>query len=160
MGGISIIVALGWYSISLDSFLTWCNNALYIVFIVFMVLAATDERKANGGYITFAEALKAAFLAYIVGGLIYFLFFHILQTVIDPSIPELTKEKALETMDMWEGIMSEEQLEQTRETIEEQSFVPTIGSTLLGYLLTVIVSFFFALIIAAIVKRKKPLEMA
>lgn len=153
MGAASIVLTLVFYFVSPKAMLQYGSWALYIVFLFFMYKAAVDERGALGGLISFGDALKAAFLAYVVGGLIYYLFNHVLMTLIDPSLIDLTKDIALDSMDKMNSFLDEDQVDKMKEAIDEQEFAPTIGSTLLGYLVSLIVGFIFALIIAAITKR-------
>jgi len=125
--------------------------------IYFMWKSATEERANNGGYLTFGEGLKAAFLAAVIGGLIAQLFTYILMNYIDPSLVDVLRETSIASAEKMVGMFgdNEEAIEAMREAMDEQDFTPTIISTLTTYLISLIFpTFVIALIIAAITKKQ------
>lgn len=156
MGGALVLLYLALYFVSPKVFLSWGSWISFAVYIYFMYNAAKEERASLGGYMSFGEGFKAAFLAFVVGGLISALFTYVMYNFIDPTLIDLTKEIALEAFEKMSGFMGEEAAETAMETIEDQDFSTSysIGNTLMGYLFSLIFpGAVIALIIAAIMKR-------
>jgi len=125
--------------------------------IYFMWKSATEERTNNGGHLSFGEGLKAAFLAAVIGSLIAQLFNYVLMNYIDPSLIDVLREESMAAAEKMAGLFggNEDAMEEIREALEEQDFTPTLSSTLLGYLGSLIFpTFIVALIIAAITKKE------
>lgn len=131
----------------------------FLIPLYFMWKAGTDERQSNGGYLSFGGALKVTFLSIVVGFLISNLFSYVLINFIDPSLIEVIRETSMETAEKMAGMFggNEDVMEEMKDAMEEQDFSPTLGSTLLTYLVGLIFpGFVFALIISAIVKKDDP----
>jgi len=122
--------------------------------IVFMVLAARDTRTAQEGVMTFAEALSATFLTYVIGSLIFSIFSYIMTALVDPSLLKIAQEVAIEAMDKLSGFLDEDQVDIMKDAVEEGTEGTSIGATLMGWAFSLILpGFIFAAIISAIMKR-------
>lgn len=154
MGGASIIVTLLFYFINPRFLMTTGAYIMYGIFLFFMFRAVIDSRAQQGGFITFSEGLKAAFLSYVIGGLMYYLFNHILVAFIDPSLVEITKEVAIEAIEKMESFIGEDATAEAIDQLDEVSYKPTLANTLMGYVISLIFGFIFSLIIAAIYKKE------
>jgi len=127
--------------------------------LYFMWKAGTDEKHDNGGYLSFGQGLKVTFLSIVVGFLISNLYNYVLINFIDPSLVDVLRETSMEAAEKMAGMFggNEDAMEAMKDAMEEQEFAPTIGSTLLTYLVGLIFpGFIFALIISAIVKKDDP----
>lgn len=144
MGGVSAFMGpLGWLK--------------YPLIILIAVLAAQKLKKLNGGYLPFAEALKIIFVVFALGFLLETIFSYILLNFIDTDFREAMTQAAMEKMAaLFKRLgSSEEQIEKMMEEGSKKENY-SLGKVLLGYGLGCIISFIFALIIAAIVKKNKP----
>jgi len=85
----------------------WSTSIFYIVG---MAMAAIEERKDNGGFISFKEALKAAFIVFMIANAIYHIFNYFHFNYFDPEMLQIQKDVVLETLET--GVFSEEMTEQ------------------------------------------------
>lgn len=125
--------------------------------IIIAVLAGLKQKKLNGGYLEFAEALKVVFTTFVIGSLISVVFTYVLFNVIDVPFREaLTQESVVKTQQMMQKFgASQEQIEKsTEEMMNGNNY--SIGRQLLGTAFFCIFWFVISLIISAIIKKKKP----
>jgi hypothetical protein len=158
IGGLALSVfLLVLYLIGTSAFLSPAAWIGYIVIITIAVLAGLRQRKLNGGYIEFAEALKIVFGVFALSFLIQTIFSYILLNYIDvPFRDALTQA----TMDRTEEFMkrmgmSADEIDKAL-TEAGKTDPSSIKNTALGYGISLIVFFIISLIIAAIIKRKAP----
>ena len=124
-----------------------------VIPIAFMVKVAMEEKEANGGFLTFAEALKSTFLVYVVHAVIFYIMYYVLYNYIGPELEDLTREKAIAMMDKMSGFMGEEAAEKAAEQIDQQDFSYGIGKLMLSLLMSAIGGFIISLIVSLIMKR-------
>ncbi len=120
-----------------------------IFYIVGMAMAAIEERKDNGGFISFKAALKAAFIVWMVANAIYHTFNYLHFNYFDPEMIQIQKDVVLETLDT--GVFSEEMTEQMAAKTDEIKY--DIMTTLSGYIMSLVFGFLLAAIIARLVRR-------
>jgi len=161
MGIALVLVNLLFYLMSVNAFFQYAGLVGFVIYIAFMVRAGLDQRKELGGYMSFAEAFKVTFQSFLVGSLIYWLFYYILFNFIDPSLAEEQKRMAMEAMEKIGSLMGEENFEKMLEAVEEQSFQVTVTSVLTNFLTSLIFpGAIFALIISLFIKKKHPDEVS
>jgi hypothetical protein len=125
--------------------------------IVVCVIGALQIRKQRGGYLEFSEAIKATFLILVIGSLIATLFQFVLFNYIDvpfrQALAQVTAEKAEQFMRKLGA--PEDKIDQAvEETLSKNNY--TIGRLMLGFVFSCIWLFIVALIVSAIIKRKRP----
>lgn len=125
--------------------------------IVVCVIGGLQHRKQQGGYIEFSEALKLTFLILVIGALIATIFQYILFNYIDvpfrEALAQVSAEKAEEFMRRFGA--TEEQIDKAvEETLNGNNY--TIGKLFLSFGMGCILWFIVALIVSAIIKRKRP----
>lgn len=156
MGIGSILFTMILYLIDSSMIFGGVAYAGFLIMIYFMWKSATEEKANNDDFMTFGEGFKAALLAAVIGGLMAQLFSYLLINFIDPSLIDVLREQSIEATEKVIAMFgdNEEAVESMREAMEDQDFTPTIGSTLLTYLGTLIFpTSVIALIIAAITKK-------
>ena len=127
-----------------------------ILFIVFMVRSVREE-KLTLDFMAFNDALKPAFVTYVVANLIYIIFYYVLLNFIAPELIDMQREIAVETIEKMSGILGEEGTEAALDQMDERSFDFTLKSAALAFAWGLIFpGFIVALIIAAVMKDKKP----
>lgn len=139
------------YVFGVPSYLDW----LIIPYILYK--AGADERTEQGGYISWVEALKPMFLAFVVSSFIYTAFLFLLYNVIDPGMAEIQREATMEMANSFSGFLGEEGMEQMEESLEvaDHSFsIPTATFTFFWRL--IFPGFVFAAITALFVKKDSP----
>lgn len=121
------------------------------------VIGGLQHRKQLGGYLEFSEALKVTFLILVIGSLIATVFQFILFNYIDvpfrEALAQVTAEKAEQLMRRFGA--SEDQIDKAvQDTLNGNSY--TLGKLFLGFAFGCIWWFIVALVVSAIIKRKKP----
>jgi hypothetical protein len=128
-----------------------------VIPIVVCVLGGLQIRKQQGGYLEYSEALKNTFLILIIGSLIATIFQYILFNYIDVSFREalaqVTAEQAEKLMRRF-GAPEDDIDKAVETTLNKNNY--TIGKLLMGFVLGCIWWFIVALIVSAIIKRKRP----
>jgi hypothetical protein len=156
-GGIAILFTLVLYLGGVKWFthpLAW--SALAIPLVV-GVLGGLAQKKVNGGFLSFGEALKTVFTVFVIGTLVSTAFSYLLFNVIDVPFREaLSQEAAEATAKMMERFgASQEQIDKAvEETLSGNNY--TLSRQVLGFAFMSIVWFVISLIIAAIIKKDKP----
>ena len=148
-GLISILFQLGsFYFTPINGWIPMLMG--FVIMGVMFYLAGKAERDANGGALSYGQALKTTFLTGFIGVVIATLFTIILIQLIDPGLVEKLTEMSVEAARsmMSKFGMPEDQMAEALEKAEESaanSFTP--GAMLLSMLTNSI----FILIIAALV---------
>jgi len=134
--------------------LAYCGMVLPIVVCV---IGGLQIRKQRGGYLEYSEALKATFLILVIGSLIATAFQYVLFNYIDVSFREalaqVTAEQAEKLMRRL-GAPEAQIDEAVEKTLSKNNY--TIGNLALGFIFGCIWWFIVALIVSAIIKRKRP----
>ena len=63
-----------------------------IIYLAFMYKAIVEERNALGGDIEFKEAVKPAFVVFIIANVIYHSFIYLMFNFFDPALIDLQRE--------------------------------------------------------------------
>lgn len=157
IGVISIIVALcSYYVVPLGG---WTQTGIsLLLYIIFMVWAAKEQREKNSGFITFGEAFKTVFLTGLVGSVISIFFTLIWMNLVDTSLAEKLAEMALDSSrTMMEKLGADEDviadaIEKVEEDMEDR-FTPL--NFMLQGLQGILMGLIPSAIIAAIMKREE-----
>ncbi|MCB0520439.1 MAG: DUF4199 domain-containing protein [Lewinellaceae bacterium] len=102
-----------------------------------MITAVKSKRSDNGGKITRQDALKTAFLVFVISMLVFHLFSYVMFNFVDPGLTDLQKQ-------MMEAA--------GRET-KDLDFKMTFGRVMFGYAFSLIGGFFISYLIASILKK-------
>lgn len=135
----------------------WKGIVSVIVAIVVSVMAVRELRTAQAGYINFSIAFMTALLTLAFGLLINMIFGLLLFFVIDTDLADrMTKVNIENTIAMMEKFgVPEDQLDEMLEQAEKDSAM-TVGNYVKGSFYMLIFYGVVALIIGAIMKRKRP----
>lgn len=133
-----------------------------VITIGLFVYFGFQLRKDNGGFITFGEAFKGAFVMILVSGAINIMFSALLFNVIDPELADVVKQLTIERMEsMFESFnMDQEAIDQAMIGLEEQDFGMGLKNAAIGFFVNYgAFGAIGALILAAIVKKQDPQNM-
>jgi hypothetical protein len=153
---ISIVFTVILYLIGVDAALSPVAYCSILIPLVCCVVGGLQQRKLNGGYLEFRDALKVTFQILVIGSLLSVIFNYIYLNYIDTPFRDALAQasgeklgKFLEKLDMPEDKLDE--------AIEKASDVKNygLGKMMLGFVSGCIPSFIIALIVSAIIKRKK-----
>lgn len=156
-GLLLILLTVLLYMNGAKAFLSPAAYLGYVIIIAAAVLAGIKQRKLNGGYLEFWPAVKVVFTVFAVGFLLQTIFNYILLNIIDPTFKE---QLMIATMEKTEEILRrfgtpDSQIDEVMKASREQDSF-SFGNQLLGYGVLCIMFFLISLLIAAIVKRKRP----
>lgn len=158
IAGLAVVVlSLLLYTGGVDMFLSPVAYLGYVIMIVFAVLAAKKDKKENGGYLEFAQALKVTFTVFALALLLQTIFSYLLLNYIDTGFRDALMQA---TMDKVESFMKQlgtpqSEIDKALDSAAEQD-PNSIKSQVMGYAIWCIVFFIVSLIISAIVKKNKP----
>lgn len=120
--------------------------------IVFIVLAMREFKTLNNGFMSYGEGLSVGTLVSAISGLISSTYGLVYTTFIDPTIPQKLQDKIQE---QWEAQgMTDEQIEQASGMMQ---WTQSPGITFFfGILAAIIGGLIISLIVAAILRKNKP----
>ena len=159
-GLVSILYTILLYVIDAKLLASGTWTSLSMVFIItFIVLSVKEFRLTQEGYINLSEALFTAFFTFFIGSLISDVcFYYILMNYIDPNLPIIIKDtatnNALEMMNKFGA--SEADISKVLDTIKEADYSVTLKRVGLNFLAISAYGFVLSFIIAAIMKKKRP----
>lgn len=132
----------------------------WLIMTVFMVLAGLHaRRRTEGQFMSFRPLLQVIFPVFLIGELMLSFFRYYLYSSYDTSFAELVKQKQLKEFiesaqanpDLTD-IALQEQIKQ----FQASDFIPTLASTLQGYVIYSIGGFVIACIVAGLLHRQRP----
>lgn len=158
IGGLAmILLTTVLYLAGVDAFI---GKAAYLGFLIPLAMAITApllEKKARGGFLEFRDALKAAFLVFVIAYLLQALFNWALLNYIDQPFRQAVEQATLQKTEKFlQGMgLSQEKID---EAIAQQRGVNqfALSKTMLGLAIWYVVLFLISLLIAAIVRKKSP----
>lgn len=156
-GLIICLITLVQYLGGIKAYLSPVGFLSYILMIVIAVLAGNKQKKSNGGYLEFGEALKITFSVFASALLLQTLFTYVLLNFIDPSFKDAVGQEVMnKTEEMMRSFgASDSQIDAAIEN-QQGSDQFAFSKMILGYALWCIVWFIVSLIISAIIKKSKP----
>ncbi|MES2559585.1 MAG: DUF4199 domain-containing protein [Bacteroidota bacterium] len=162
LGFTQVVIYLLLYAIDKNLLVSFAVGGVMIVIsIVLMVLPARNYKSLNGGSIDFKEAFLICLITFAGGALVTTVFNYVLYNLIDPSLSEFIKEKAIEkTVTLMEKFSSsQEDIEKAIAPLQEQDFSQSPARLGSQYISSVLFGAIPSLIIALIVRTKnKPLD--
>lgn len=128
----------------------------YAILISLAALAALAQKKANGGWLEFQAALKTSFTVFVLALAAQTLFTWLLLNIIDTHFKNALTQAIFEKTEavMKKFGLSDDQMERAM-TSERSKDQFSLSRMILGLAFNCIVHFIIALLIAAIVKKKK-----
>ena len=158
-GGVSILFTVLLYKGGLKWFSSSVSSLGFVLLVLFAVLAARKQKQQQGGYLEFNEALKTTFQVLVIGLLLSTIFEYILYNYIDvpfgKALAKETAERMGEAMIKYKMMTQEKVDEMLEESANTNAY--TVGKMFFGFALRCVGLFVVALIVSAIVKRKRPM---
>lgn len=134
----------------LEPAVVWASVVLYLAF---MFVATWQERKAQGDEsYTFKQALRTAFLTFVLINTIYYLFNFLLYRL-DPTMLIYQKEMIIRNMKWMSEWLNQDLPEQELQKFRADNQLVSIGNMTFSLLRSFIFGFIIALPIAAIARR-------
>lgn len=155
-GGVSILFTVLLYLGGVETFVSPVAYLGLALPVVVCVIGALLIKKQQGGSLEFKDALKATFLILVIGSLIVTIFQFVLFNYIDvpfrEALAQVTAQKAEQLMHKF-GMPQDQIDKAVEETLNRNNY--TVGRLMLGFVFSCIGSFIVALIVSAIIKRKR-----
>jgi hypothetical protein len=144
------------YLAGVQSFIGGVAYLGYVIMIGLATAAALAQKKAGGGYLEFMEALKVCFTVFVVGLIARTFFTWLLLNVIDVNFKNVLRVEVLrKTEAVLRQFGAPEDLIEKTMNDEKTKDQFSLKAMSLGFAFSCIVHFIIALVIAAIVKKKK-----
>lgn len=97
LGVILTVITVLIYAFSIDLFTEWwLGILLFLVILVFGIIAAVKVRKALGGFMSFKEAFTSYFITVAIGTLISTIVGVVIFAFVDPDAAQYLNEKIIE----------------------------------------------------------------
>ena len=138
----------------------WAFIPYLVIFPLFMTLAALADRKDNGGYIKMEVAFKSVFFTAAFALFILVAFNFLMKSVINPKLVGIERQANIEFLE-WMAEISEadaDDMEDMIAKVEEADMTPHLRNAWVSYILSLMMGTIPGLIIAAAVRRLKPIE--
>lgn len=158
-GLVSILYTILLYVIDAKLLASGTWTSLSMVFIItFIVLSIKEFKSTQEGYISLSEALFTGFFTFVIGSLISALFGYVLMNFIDTNLPIIIKDTVIENAVamMQKFGASEADISKALERLNEQDYSVTLKRVGLNFLGTSAFGFVLSFIVAAIMKKKRP----
>lgn len=158
-GLIYLVITYGaWVLTDTRGFVNITSIAGFIPYmIVILIVAGISLRKKNNNILTFKDALKFVFTAYVIIALIEALGNYILYNVLDHDLTarvfEIGKEKARKMMEMFG--QSDEKTEEAMRKMDKDAKETSFKMVFLGLGYNLIWSFVKSLLISLIIRREE-----
>jgi hypothetical protein len=157
-GGVNILTTVIRYLGGVERFMGPMTFLAYVLIILFAVLAAVNQKKQQGGYLEFSEALKTTFSVLVIGTFLTVAFEYVLYNYIDvpfaQALTQASAEKVGKAMEKYKLLPQDKIDEAVDKMLTTDNY--TIGKMFFGFLLKCILLFVLALIVSAIMKKKRP----
>ncbi|MBC8155241.1 MAG: DUF4199 domain-containing protein [Bacteroidetes bacterium] len=129
------------------------SSFLYVILGGGLVLALREFKQLDNNYLSYSDGLGLGALTAAVAGLLSTLYSVIYTTLIDPGIMGRVVDKMRDNLEE-QGTMSDEQIDQFVDNM--QAFQSPGIQFVFGFLWLVFIGFIFSLVIAAVMRRNKP----
>lgn len=127
----------------------------FVIVIVMFVISAKQQRKAMGGFITLKESFRGMFISILIFTVITVAYQQIYINFIDPDFMLRMREATLNVTEKMGA--PQEQLDKVAEDFDKQiKNSKSFSKQLLSVLWSIVLYSIVAFIIAAIVKKNKP----
>lgn len=114
--GIALIISIFvLYLANTRMFFNAKSFVMFTIFLLMIIKSGRDARKANGGFISFSQAFINMFVTGAIGYLLATIGEYILFNLVDPSLPDLQKEIAIEAMEEVSGLFGGAEMEEAME---------------------------------------------
>jgi hypothetical protein len=155
-----LVLYIGWY-LGIETYASVQSTEGFIPYMLaLIVLGGLQLRKNNNGYINFKEALKYAFLAYVISAVLMAIATYILHNVIDKDLSENSFKVMLGRL---ETALKKENappayIKEQMETALKSKPVTDLKNVILGLGLALIFSFMKSLAVTLLIRKEKPVS--
>ncbi|MEY4876709.1 MAG: hypothetical protein RL708_1858 [Bacteroidota bacterium] len=130
----------------------------YLAMIIFMFMAAIEKRKLMGGYINFKTTVSNTFLVLIMTMISFMIFQYVLYNMMAPQLKESLKYYTIQYVSQFlkQIKYSQEQFDEAIDMYKNSSTDMPISRIFPQTLTSVVFGFFWAAVVALIIRKKQP----
>ncbi len=156
-----LVTYAAWGLTDTNGFINITGILTFIPFvIIILIIAGLNLRKANGNTLSFKDALKFAFAAYVIVALMEAIGTYVLYNWVDHDLTarsfEIGKEKALKMMQKFG--MSDQQVDEAMKKMDKEGPETGFKKIFLGTGIALIWDFCKSLLIALVIRREEKFE--
>lgn len=159
LGVFSMLIMYGSYFLGFDTFVNTQFASAFIPYMIIILLVGGFQlRRRNGGYLSFKEAIKFCFLAYVVAAVINAVGTYILFDVMDKTLTDRTFHAGLDkTRRVMERLgSSQSDINKALGDAEKTKTTTGIKTIFLGFGQGLIIDFVKSLLITLVIRKEKP----
>jgi hypothetical protein len=150
-----------WAMAGTDTYVSVIGITTFIPYVIaFLIIGGIKLRKQNDNLMTFAEALKFTFLAYVIYALMEAIGNYVLYAIVDPDLTakvlEISLQKTQKIMQAFGA--SEQQIEEAMNKAQKEPQYTSFKQVFLGLGVTLIWNFVKSLLISLIIRREPKFE--
>lgn len=147
-----------WGMGSTNTFVSVISISSFIPYMIaILIIIGFGLRKANNGVLTFQQALKFAFVAYIIAALIEAVGNYVLYNFLDHDLTakvfEISRNKALKILQQVGA--TDQQIDETMKKMDADTKQTTLKNVILGLGLALVWGFCKALLIALVIRKEE-----
>lgn len=128
----------------------------YMIILGLMVYEAAQRRKMNGGFIELKYLFQTLFISVLVFEMFYTIYTYVHLTYVDPTVADRMRDGMQEVFDKAGDNISDADKDKALEQMGNIKRVTELPQLIKSYLSSVAITGIFALIISAVMKKKKP----
>ena len=150
-----------WAMAGTDTYVSVIGITTFIPYvIIILIIGGIKLRKQHENLMTFAEALKFTFLAYVIYALMEAIGNYVLYAIVDPDLTAKVLEISLQkTQKMMQAFgASEQQIEDAMSKAQKEPQHTSFKQIFLGLGITLIWNFVKSLLISLIIRREPKFE--
>lgn len=160
VGVISIVITLLLYIVDPSMLASmWVGLFIFALLLVLVSYFGRQHRGETGGFMSFGKAWVYSMQLFVIAGIIGTIFNILLYNVIDPELPGIVADKAVENAEsmMARFGMPEDQMDEALDKTRNDTIERfTIVGSLTGYLWSLIFYAILSLITGLIIKKNEP----
>jgi hypothetical protein len=140
---------------------TFMSVSLYSKFVPYMLviilLAGFSLRKQNGGFLSFAQALKFTFLAYVIAELLFAASNYVLFNLVDTTLAGEVTTRSIEGARKFMEKMGtpEAKIEESIKEMQNKGNAMSFGKILLGMGIYLVWDFVMSLLISLVIRKEE-----
>ena len=151
-GIVMIAILMLIYIVSSGSLASFITMVVYMPLIFCMIWGGITYRREHKTFKSFTEAFLIVYIISLTATFMFDTYGYILYKVIDPSLPEVIKVKAIENASaMMEKFGTpNDKMEEALKQMEEQDYTPTLKTQAIRYGTSIVLGAIFSALIALI----------
>lgn len=156
--GVALLLGTLVYSfVSPSGYLQYSSFVFFIIAVIIMYKNGTDERTANGGFISFGQVFTSILICVAIAYLFKLVGNYVAYNFVSPQLADIQMEKSIEAIEQMRGMLGDEVADKSLDEIEKQDLGSPFQMIIQYFTVLFLNGVIVNLIISAIVHKKKPM---